>query len=172
MLRILDALQVPERQVFDLLSAIYNSTDYMAQSFEEKYPSIESFRNELQEHRDHKGSLFLVAEQEGTLVGYIRIEPVASRRLSHTAHLSLGSLPQAQGQGIGRRLLEEALKQVSKSGTIEIIYLHVRADNKPAVHLYETVGFEILTTLEKDTRLPQGYRDVYLMRKFVTSAGK
>lgn len=47
--------------------------------------------------------------------------------------------PRTQGQGMGRALLEEVLKQLS--GKAERLYLEVRVSNASAFALYENLGF-------------------------------
>ena len=44
----------------------------------------------------------------------------------------------------------------------------VRADNFPAIKLYQQKGFETLAALEKDTKIGSQYFDGILMRKFAS----
>ncbi len=50
----------------------------------------------------------------------------------------------AQGQGVGRRLLDELVAR-AEADHAAYVMLEVRADNAPARKLYETKGFEVLT---------------------------
>ena len=63
-------------------------------------------------------------------------------------------------------LVDAAIERIRDEKTIEIVYLMVRADNIAAVKLYQQKGFEILATLEKDTKIGSQYFDGILMRKF------
>lgn len=79
----------------------------------------------------------LVAVQEEHVVGYL---------LAHTwrraAYVSrLGVLPSWQQQGIGRRLLCEALAMLARDGVREV-RLNTQQDNHQARRLYEQLGFE------------------------------
>lgn len=83
------------------------------------------------------GSVLLVAEQEGAIVGYL---------LAHTwrydAYVSrLGVLPLLQRQGIGQRLLSEALLLLAQDGVREV-RLNTQQSNHRARRLYEQLGFE------------------------------
>jgi ribosomal-protein-alanine N-acetyltransferase len=49
--------------------------------------------------------------------------------------------PRAQGQGLGRNLLESLIAQARERGCAQI-FLEVRASNIAAISLYESVGFE------------------------------
>ncbi|MCP4385509.1 MAG: ribosomal protein S18-alanine N-acetyltransferase [Hyphomicrobiales bacterium] len=48
-----------------------------------------------------------------------------------------------QGRGLGRFLMDEALRQLYREG-VESCFLEVDRDNQPAVHLYQTLGFEVV----------------------------
>ena len=54
--------------------------------------------------------------------------------------------PGAQGQGIGRKLMERLLADLRQRRAGRI-YLEVRADNAPAIRLYERFGFRIVKQL-------------------------
>lgn len=65
---------------------------------------------------------------------------------------SVAVLPEFAGHGIGRKLLEFTAAQAAARG-LDRITLEVRTDNKPAIGLYESFGFE------KRKRLPSYYHD-------------
>ena len=145
--------------LYDLIMAVYSHNDFMSQTFAERYPDIGVFEREM------VGALVLVAEENQFLLGYLMISAHLPARLRHTAELTMGVAPAAQGRGVGRRLLENAFAILRERGEIEILYLHVRADNTAAVRLYESVGFERLCVLDRDTKIGDNYFDAILMRK-------
>ena len=57
--------------------------------------------------------------------------------------MTVGTAPGHQGRGIGRLLLSTLLDRAREAGA-ESALLEVRVDNAPAVHLYESLGFERL----------------------------
>lgn len=59
--------------------------------------------------------------------------------------LSLAVLPEFQGSGIGRKLVEEGLKYLFNRN-VSKIRLEVRPENIPAVNLYEGLGFRIVSS--------------------------
>jgi ribosomal-protein-alanine N-acetyltransferase len=111
---------------------------------------------------------FIVAEEDGKILGYImcRIETglpdfglfgIAKR--GHV--ISVAVLPEQQRQGIGTALMKEAMMGM-KGYRAKECYLEVRVSNKPAVSLYETLGFQV-------SRAVHGYyadgEDAYIMSR-------
>ena len=74
---------------------------------------------------------------DGVLVGYAGISRLGRMRPYEYEIHTIGVDPEFQGQGIGRRLLDDLLDYAS-GGTV---FLEVRTDNEPAIALYESVGF-------------------------------
>jgi ribosomal-protein-alanine N-acetyltransferase len=102
---------------------------------------------------------FLVAEWNGTIVGYImcRIEYGFStlRRfgLARKGHIvSVAVLEAHRRKGVGRVLVEEALVAMRRRGCTEA-YLEVRVSNTGAAELYDRLGFQ------QTARLENYYRD-------------
>ena len=60
--------------------------------------------------------------------------------------------PAYRGRGIGRALMDQALARIRSRNGRRII-LQVRADNRPAIHLYRDMGFVAVDTL-LEMRLP------------------
>jgi len=152
--------------LLDLFADIYASSSAMCESLEEKFPdqpSVTRYRGEI---LARPGGLFLIAETQTGPAGFISIMPRRPRKLAHTADLSMGISQGQRGQGIGRQLLQAAMGQITLP--IEIIYLMVRADNAPAIGLYQSAGFTPLACLEDDTRVGTTYHDGLLMRARIT----
>jgi len=101
------------------------------------------------------------------LAGYLTIKPRHQANIKHTSELNMGVHSESRGQGIGKFLLENSIKQAKESNDIEIIYLMVRSDNYPAIRLYEIFGFEQMVVLDKDTKIGNTYYDGVLMRRFL-----
>jgi len=111
---------------------------------------------------------FIVAEEEGKIVGYImcRIEVGLSNfgfgGLVRKGHVvSIAVLPQARRKGVAQGIINKSLQGMeyykAKQG-----FLEVRVTNDTAITLYKKLGFEI-------TRTIGGYysdgEDAYVMTK-------
>lgn len=95
---------------------------------------------------------FLVAVSDGAVVGYVvaDVTPNYGRDIGHVKDLAVH--PDARRSGLGRRLLERALFELSFAGAA-LVKLEVRETNDPALALYESFGFEPLR------RVPRYYQD-------------
>lgn len=59
---------------------------------------------------------------------------------------SVAVLPDARGMGVGRRLAEALLLEFHRAGARRT-YLEVRVENRPAIALYESLGFRRVSAL-------------------------
>lgn len=111
---------------------------------------------------------FIVAEEEGKIVGYImcRIEVgLASFGLGgliRKGHIvSIAVLPQGRRKGVAQALMTTAIKGMVYYKA-KLCYLEVRVTNDPGVLLYKKLGFDVSKTLK-------GYysdgEDAYVMSK-------
>lgn len=80
---------------------------------------------------------YIAARSDGRLVGYAGIARLGRMRPYEYEIHTIGVDPDFQGQGIGRRLLNDML-ELASGGTV---FLEVRTDNEPAIKLYESAGF-------------------------------
>ena len=83
------------------------------------------------------GTVFLVAEYDNRVVGYLGMKPVLDEGfISNVAVTS-----SARGKGVGSKLLEK-LSDFAKEKGIKTISLEVRPSNAPAIALYEKFGYK------------------------------
>jgi len=78
---------------------------------------------------------------------------VDERLAEYPAHLHIDLLPEAQGQGWGRKLIDTLLDQM-RVLAVPAVHLHVAKRNTRAIGFYERVGFHQIG--EYDTSLALG----------------
>ncbi len=88
------------------------------------------------------GGIQIVVVADAKIVGWCDVTPVPFEGMRHVGRLGMGLLPSFRGQGLGRRLVREALSQVFAK-SLKRVELEVFASNKIAVGLYEREGFVI-----------------------------
>ncbi|ELR82760.1 ribosomal protein S18-alanine N-acetyltransferase [Mycobacterium intracellulare] len=114
-----------------------------------------AFNRELASAHNH----YVGARVGGTLVGYAGISRLGrTPPYEHEVH-TIGVDPAYQGQGIGRRLLDELLTFADGG----VVYLEVRTDNEAAIGLYRSVGFEQIGLRRRYYRVSGA--DAYTMRR-------
>jgi [ribosomal protein S18]-alanine N-acetyltransferase len=96
--------------------------------------SERSFRNEL----EHEHGFFLIAFQQGQIVGYAGAWFVVDEVHITTVAVSV----EVRRKGIGKRLMIELLREARRRG-MACSTLEVRASNEAAIRMYEQLGYVI-----------------------------
>ena len=82
-------------------------------------------------------TLFLVAEEEGTIIGFAGVMMV----LDEAELTNVAVMKNHQKQGIGRFLIESLMRLLAEL-EVDILHLEVRVSNDKAISLYRQIGFE------------------------------
>ena len=85
-------------------------------------------------------NLFIVAERQGTLVGWLTLFQHRAEYCRHVAELGMGVKKGLRSVGIGSALMRTALEWAAEAG-FEKVTLGVRASNVVAKGFYEAFGF-------------------------------
>ena len=101
------------------------------------------------------GHHYLVAREDGSLIGYAGLARLGGEADVHTLAVD----PAHQGRGIGRALLRALLDHAAGA----TVFLEVRTDNEPAIALYRSEGFAVIGTRRGYYR-PSG-ADAFTMRR-------
>lgn len=92
---------------------------------------------------------FVVAEADGEIQGYImcriergfsKIRSFSPTKLCHV--VSIAVIKPYRRKGIATELMKKAMKAGKEENGASECYLEVRVSNKPAIKLYESLGFE------------------------------
>ncbi len=94
--------------------------------------SENSVRSEL----ENPLSLWLVAESDGAVIGYVGSQSV----LGESDMMNLAVSPSARRCGVGRALVVELVSRLCEQGNYQLT-LEVRASNDGAQQLYQQLGF-------------------------------
>ena len=122
---------------------------------------FEKYKNEFQS----KASFTYGAFDKGELVGIITLYQEKLNKLRHRAHIgAMYVSPSKRGLGIGKALMEEAIKKAKSIEDLEQVYLAVVSTNESAKKLYSSLGFEVFGTEKKGLKLENNiYFDVDFM---------
>jgi len=89
----------------------------------------------------------VAVDEDGALLGVAKFGPNHPNRGAHIANASFMVNPAAQGRGIGRLLGEDVLRLAREAGYRGMQFNAVVETNLAAVKLWQSLGFEIMTTI-------------------------
>jgi L-amino acid N-acyltransferase YncA len=121
----------------------------------------------------HRGEHRLVARTpDGRVLAWTAVASVSNRRVyAGVVEESIYVATDAQGQGIGRALLEALIASTEAAG-IWTIQTGILAENAASLALHERVGFRKIGLRERLGRDSHGrWRDVWLMERRSTRVG-
>lgn len=106
----------------------------------------------------------VAVEEDGTVVGTAKMNANRPGNGSHIASASYMVDPAYAGRGIGRALCAYTLEWARDADFRGMQFNAVVASNEAAVHLYKSLGFEIVGTTPEAFRHPtHGYVGLHVM---------
>ncbi|MCP4810316.1 MAG: GNAT family N-acetyltransferase [Proteobacteria bacterium] len=130
----------------------------------DELPSVDEVRSRIEKFLSD-ADCYLVAHDDDGLIGTIDIARIQRRRLVHNGMLTMGVHPRAQGQGVGRALVEAALAWAEVNG-VERVELYTLDSNVRAQKLYESVGFRLAWRRDAFHRRPDGTLEADLVMEW------
>lgn len=103
------------------------------------------------------------AKLNGTVVGLYILHPNNIGRCGHIANASFAVKSGYKGHGIGKKLVQDCLSRASDFGFKILQFNAVVKNNKPAIKLYNSLGFRELGTIPGGFLCKSGkYEDIIL----------
>lgn len=163
-----DAHPVDAEKLIDINLKIIEEKIYMLRQPGEAVYTKESEVKNIENLLKGEGTLYLVAEVENDVAGYLDFRNGGLKITKHAGSLSLYILKEWRGIGIGELLLNALIEWAEKNPLIEKVTLNVFSTNIRAMNLYKKLGFIEEGRCPKDMKLEDGtYMDSVLMYKFV-----
>jgi ribosomal protein S18 acetylase RimI-like enzyme len=125
-------------------------------------PSLESTREFVRSIVGGAGVQLLAVNSNDVVVGWCDIVRNPQEGFRHVGRLGMGLLPEYRRQGLGRRLVTQAIRASREAG-IERIELEVFASNEPAIALYQASGFVTEGIKRRARKLDGRYDDNVFM---------
>lgn len=91
----------------------------------------------------------VVVEHDGRVLGSATMGPNRPARGSHVGTASFMVAPAARGRGVGRRLGEHVVAWHREQGYAAIQFNAVVETNEAAVHLWRSLGFQVVGTVPR-----------------------
>jgi putative acetyltransferase len=99
---------------------------------------------------------YVVAVEEGRIVGHALLDPMALEGVSHVVRLTVVAHPGCRSRGVGKALVSDLLSWSAATPWVEKVELLVRATNRAAIELYRKFGFVEEGRLRHRVKLPDG----------------
>lgn len=114
---------------------------------------------------------YVVAEDQGRIVGHAFLEPMHLRAISHVFRLTIVVHQGHSGRGIGTAIMNALADWARRTREVQKVELMVRSTNSRARRLYEKFGFVEEGRYRNRIRLPDGvYIDDITMAWFPKQA--
>lgn len=125
------------------------------------FPQEETLTADQAEQFFASQSFTAVAEDNGVIAGLYILHPNNVGRCGHIANASYAVRRELRGKQIGRELVSHSLRKCAELGFRILQFNAVVADNKPALALYESLGFRQLGVIPGGFRKKDGsYADI------------
>lgn len=151
------------------LEALQTNPTAFSNTYEDvaTYPD-EKWQQQMDESERKDGSFFLFAFDGEIIVGmngmYWTKKPVTK----HVAEIfGVFVKPRYRGIGIGKRLMEGIINEITKNPQFTKMKLGVNAENLPALKLYESCGLTVVGTLKNELHFGNNYCNELLMEKIL-----
>ncbi|MER5641482.1 GNAT family N-acetyltransferase [Kitasatospora sp. NPDC002227] len=106
----------------------------------------------------------VAVDEDGAVLGTAKMNRNHMGNGSHIASASYMVDPAHAGQGVGRALAEYTVEWARAAGYRAMQFNAVVETNAAAVHLYRSLGFEVVGTLREGFRHPKlGYVGLHIM---------
>lgn len=147
MIKVREVTVKDAKNLLEFCNQVGSETDNLSYSSEGMGLSVAEEEKILAKFQNAKTCHFLLAEENGQIVGTCNCRSFRKKRLSHRAEIGIAVKKAYWNKGIGRKLLTRLIDLSRQSG-LKILSLEVRTDNKGAIHLYESLGFRRIGTFE------------------------
>ena len=104
--------------------------------------TLEQEKNYFSHLKDDKDNLFVIGLIDGEIVCVSDMSTGKRKRMRHAGEINISVQKKYWNHGIGRTVLSELIKWGKEIRKLRKINLDVKEGNDPAIHLYESLGFQ------------------------------
>jgi len=152
--------------LIEYLKVTTGETPYLIREPEEVTITLEQEKRFIESKIDAERELMLVATIDGKHIGNCSLMSIAPyKRYAHRCEVAIALYQEYCGCGIGKAMMQTVL-DVAKELGYEQAELEVISDNKGAIAMYESLGFEKFGIFPNNMKYSDGtYADAEWMMK-------
>jgi phosphinothricin acetyltransferase len=149
-----------------VIVAIYNSTVAGRMVTADTEPvALESRQQWFDEHTANKHPLWMVEEDNGTVIGWVSFQAFYGRpAYDATAEISIYLDPMQRGKGYGKKILQYCMDAAPSFGITTLLGF-IFAHNEPSLQLFYKLGFEKWADLKNIANLDGIERSLNILGK-------
>ena len=142
------------------VQAVDTESTFLSREPGEFTMSVASERLFLRQMADRDNALYLLALDEGAIVGMIDFHGGTRQRIRHAGEFGMSVRKSHWGRGIGTHLLDAMLAWARETEVVHKVKLRVHAGNERAIALYRSRGFETEGVLRREMRIDGEWIDL------------
>ena len=152
------------KAIVDLISRADTQTTFLARNPGEFQTTVEAESKIIEAVLANPDAEWFLAEYENKIVGQCAVGLIRrNERFRHRADVAFVVDKSYCGMGIGGKMMEACIAWCRDRGILQI-ELDVVKQNERAIRMYQSFGFEVVGTLPRAMRYPDGtYADEYYM---------
>lgn len=157
------------KNLLEHLRRVHIETDFLLSYSDEITKTVEEEEIFLKNFLQNEKQFMLCAFVGEELIGSVGVGVVLHKqKAKHRAFLGISIYKEHWGKGIGRKLMEEALREMKVRG-YEQVEIGVFQKNERAFHLYTTLGFQEWGRVKNAFKEKNGsYQDDIIMGLFLS----
>lgn len=167
-LELREAERTDAATLIDFLNQVGTESDFMTLDGAGILMTESQMTAFIENQAQSSNQLYLLALLDGEIAGVLSLTADFHERIAHIGQIFIVVKKAYWGQGLGRILLEEGCDWAAGTGVLRRLELTVQVRNQGAVHLYQSLGFEIEGRQARGAKSSEGeFLDVYVMGKLI-----
>ncbi len=159
-------------RVLNYMKKIFEEDRFFLMTAEEakEWQTLEKEQEHIQKYHTDEDKLIVISETDGRILSLSSIECGSRQRMRHIGQVGISILPDWRGLGLGKAIMEVLIEWARAHPKLEKLALGVWSGNKPAIRLYQKMGFIEEGRKIREVKYADGsYDDMICMYRMVDS---
>lgn len=158
-----EAVKEDAKAIIDFYNFVGGETDFLSFGKNEYVKNIQDYECLLDNTRNEKNSIILLAEMKNKIIGIASICSSPKVRYKHTGEFGIVIEQKYWGLGLGKQIMENIINWAKDNGITRKINLVTNENNYRAIDLYKKIGFEVEGILKNNININGVYGNTIMM---------